>query len=206
MSGGTLTLHSGGNDTGNGTADSCSLLWISTAGDFDISARVVSVNAGGGDSGDTNYSQGGLMARETVNSDSRMECVGISLPGSGNGFRSRLRKTTTGTAVSNGSDASVTLPYYVRMVKTHDATHSYFDVYRSSDGISWGASIGGDNIPALIDPMLVGFWGMTLTNTGITTVVFDNIFINGAQLTVSAAAPDPVPSARRRLYQWAWKP
>jgi len=135
-SGDVLTLQAGGTDIW-GTADQFHFASQQRTGDFDISVRIESLS-----SADL-YSKAGLMARESLASDSR-HVFALAFPDNSprnnndGGYEFQYRTTTGGTSAAiypPTPQPRVSSPQtWLRLRREGDA----FIAYSSSDGAVWG--------------------------------------------------------------------
>src|SRR6202035_2467866 len=118
---GTCTVRGSGQWIGS-TADGMHFVYQPLLGDGTMVARVVSAQGG------SSYAQAGVMIRETLS------------PGSTQGYtlyQSSLvdfsYRTSTGASTTQGSSGTLTLPYWVKVVRSG----STFSGYNSLDGVNW---------------------------------------------------------------------
>ena len=159
-SGGTwIVAGSGGDIWGN--TDQFHYACRQVHGNFDISCRVVSFVGG-----DNAWRKGGLMARATLNGDSRNVAAVLS---SANGIRTQSR-TADGGASASGGDTGVSAPQYLRLQRTGNT----FRGYRSDDGSTW-VQQWTDRVVAMPDTIYVGFAVTSHNNGQTTTYTFDGL-------------------------------
>src|SRR6202040_2459507 len=114
----TFTVNGAGTSAW-GTADGINFVYQSLSGDGTIVARVLSVSGS---------STGGVMIRDTLNANAMSIFVAY--------YSSRIYsnyRTSTGGNTSQGSSGLVSLPYWVKLVRSGSTFSSYF----SPDGVNW---------------------------------------------------------------------
>ena len=155
-----------------GTADAFHFVYQPLSGDGTIVARLVSMQGGGG------YASAGVMIRETLNANSR-NAKTAEWPLYG-GIYFDERPATGGNTLEPGN-ASVTLPYWVKMSRSGNT----FSSFVSSDGVNW-VQVGTSQTISMAQGVYVGLAVTSGSTTALTTATFDNVSAN------SAAAPAPV--------------
>src|SRR6266478_4684977 len=165
-SNGIFTVKGAGGSIGS-TADSFHFMYQPLPGDGTIIARVVSFQP-------LNYSQIGVMIRETLDPGARSVFVSFQPNQAYLYFRS-----TTGASTSNQatSFSAPNYPYWVKLTRSGNT----FTGYVSVDGASW-TQVGTAQTITMAQNVYTGL-AVTLNST---TALFDNVSVN------SAAAPAPI--------------
>ena len=168
-SSGTFAVSGAGSGTMITTADSFHFVYQPLNGDSTIVARVLSVQG-------SNAAQAGIMIRETLS------------PGANHVFlfdySSQLlmtERTTTGTSSSYQSVGSLTLPYWIKLVRSGNV----FTMYGSGDGMNW-VQLGTSQTVTMASSVYVGLAVSNRTTASTATATFDSVSVS------SAAAPAPV--------------
>jgi RHS repeat-associated protein len=120
----------------------------------------------------------GVMIRETLNANSKSTYANI---GSGSYLYFNYR-ATTGGSTSYGYLPPVTLPYWVKIVRSG----STFTGYAAPDGVSW-VQISSTTI-SMAQSVYIGL-AVSSGSTGLATATFDNVSIS------SSSSPAPVISS-----------
>jgi Pro-kumamolisin, activation domain len=174
FSNGTFTVNASGQQIW-GTADGFNFGYQQVSGDTTIIARMVSV-AGGAASEST-----GIMIRETLTAGSTNIYAAFS---SGSLLYFDDRPTTGGTTVSQNTSTGVTLPYWVKIVRSGNV----FTGYASLDGANW-SQIGTSQTVTMAQNVYVGL--AVSSNVGtLATATFDNVSITtpaAASFTLAAS-------------------
>lgn len=197
---GTYTITAAGTDIWD-SSDQFHFVYQSVSGDFDVRARVASLQ-------NTNtWTKAGLMIRESLAAGSRHAFAAVT---GGAGFAFQRRTNTNGPS-DHTDGAWTTAPGWVRLVRQGASV----EAFHSSDGAAW-RSMG--RIPmALANTVLVGMavtshyagratvaqvdrWTLTAggaapanasPSISVTAPTDGASFQAGASVTVSAAASDP---------------
>ena len=163
---GTFTVKGAGTSAWS-TADGINFMYQPFSGDGSIVARVLTVSPS---------STGGVMIRDSVNPDAMSIFVAY--------YNSQIYsnyRTATGGSTSQAISANVTLPYWVKLVRSG----SSFSSYASLDGINW-TPVGTSQTIPMGQNVYIGL-GVSSGNTAsLATATFDSVSIN------SMAAPAPV--------------
>ncbi|UCG58213.1 MAG: hypothetical protein JSU70_01655 [Phycisphaerales bacterium] len=172
--------------------DSFQYAYQSLTGDGEIIARVVDID------GTTAWAKAGVMIRETLDSDSRHAMMVVTEE---NRTAFQHRDTPGDRSLSaHGDPAAVTLPYWVKLVRSGDT----FTAYHSDNGVNWAPQANthldaGSTAanPATIPMSSNVYAGLCFRsgdpyNSGCA--VFDNVTITGL------APPPPV----TRLWRPFW--
>jgi hypothetical protein len=166
---GIFTVNGAGTSTW-GAADGINFTYQPLSADGSIVARVLSASPS---------STGGVMIRDSLNASAMSMFVSFY----GSSIYSSYR-TTTGGSTSQASSGSVTLPYWVKVVRSGSALSSY----SSLDGVNW-VQVGTNQTINMGQNVYVGL-GVSSGNTAsVATSTFDSVSIN------STAAPAPVISS-----------
>jgi RHS repeat-associated protein len=153
-------------------SDEMNFAYQSLSGDGTIVARIASLPSGGSDA------QLGAMIRETLDPDSANAFVDYSAPYSNAQF---IERSSTGADISTVSTTStVTLPYWVKLVRSGNT----FSAYTSSNGVSW-TQLGSNQTITMATNVYIGIGLSSDNNSSLATATFDNVSIN------SASAPAP---------------
>ena len=145
-------------------ADGFNFAYQPVTGDATIVARVLS--ATGGAAGQSV----GVMFRETLSSGSANL---YALYGGGNSAMYLTDRPSTGASTSvAGNSSAVTLPYWVKLVRSG----TNFTGFASPDGVNWTQLGGAQTIP-MATSVYVGLAVSSNDNTRITTATFDNVTV-----------------------------
>jgi hypothetical protein len=196
--GGTLTMVASGQylmDSGS-TSDAFRFTYAPVSGDCTIIARVTSVDT-------LNKSApAGVMIRSSI-SDLKSPAAYLSYANASSGsgaitFSTRLSNTTGATTA--GSQASLTQPYWLKLIRSG----SSFSAYASPDGATW-TQVGSAVTISMGTGVYVGLTGncpwQYWWDDHASPMSFDNITVNGAPpassavptvATPAAASPSPV--------------
>jgi hypothetical protein len=141
------------------------------SGDGTIVARVLSLQGG------TSVESAGAMIRESLTAGSTNAYAAF-----GNNalmyFDERL--STGGASTSASTSTSVTLPYWVKLVRSG----STFGAYTSTDGVNW-SQIGTNVTINMAQNVYIGLVVNSSNNSALATATFDNVSVS----TPSAPAP-----------------
>ena len=163
---GTFTVKGAGTSAWS-TADGINFMYQPLSGDGTIVARVLTVSSS---------STGGVMIRDSLNPNAMSMFVAY--------FGSRIYssyRTTTGGTTSQASSGIVSLPSWVKLVRSG----STFSSYSSLDGVNW-APFGTSQTINMGQNVYVGLGVSSGTTASLATATFDSVSIN------STAAPAPV--------------
>src|SRR4029077_13123169 len=173
FSNGTFTVIGSGQYVWS-IADGFNFAYQALSGDGAIVARVLS--ASGGAPGQSV----GLMIRETLT------------PGSTNAYalfsgNAQIyltdRNATGGLSSSAGNTTPVTLPYWIKLVRTG----SSFSAFASPDGVNW-SQVGSAQTIAMAPNVFIGLAISSNDNTLLTTATFDNVSITSPPPSFALAA------------------
>jgi len=163
---GTFTVNGAGTSAWS-TADGINFMYQPFSGDGTIVARVLTVSPS---------STGGIMIRDSLNANAMSIFESY--------FNSQMYssyRTSTGGSTSQVSSATLSLPYWVKLVRSG----STFGTYTSLDGVNWTQFGTNQTIP-MGQNIYVGL-GVSSGNTAsLATATFDSVSIS------STAAPAPV--------------
>lgn len=154
---GTYTVNGSGIGV-SGTKDGFHFIWQKVTGDFEFSARVVSV--GNSDP----QAQVGLQIRDSFDSNSRFFTTGLT-PASGSFYSSRISTNSNSTLTYQSGNAS---PLWLKIVKRKD----HVDSYTSTDGLKWITQ--SKSILPLNDSLYIGLMSSSRTST-LNQAVFDDV-------------------------------
>ncbi|HIE29422.1 TPA: DUF1349 domain-containing protein [Candidatus Poribacteria bacterium] len=150
-----------------GSADGCRLVYQEVSGDFEISARVVSLKRA------HEWSKAGLMARQSLDANSPHAFLNVT-PDHGVKmiYRDAVGANTGPSPWEKNSEA----PVYLKLVRKGDT----FTAYMSDDGKTWKEAEVAAGTPSsaevkLNDPILVGMAVTSHVQGTLTTAEFDNI-------------------------------
>src|SRR4051794_37316032 len=118
-----FTIRASGDDIW-GTADEFHYVYFPLDGDMELIAEVIGVDF------TDSWAKAGLMARESLNANSRNVLVFVS-PAGHVGLQGRL--TTGGTTAYTPGDEPVGFPYWLKLVRGGNT----FSGYQSEDGFNW---------------------------------------------------------------------
>jgi hypothetical protein len=157
-SGGTMTVKGAGETVG--TSDQFHFVYAQVAGDIEIRARVVSVEAV------RTWSKAGVMVRESLAANAAFGHMFLSA-GSVSAFQTRA---TSGAVREHKAEAAAAAPYWVRLVR-HGATVT---ASRSADGVAWTvAATMTLNQPTIY----IGLAVASAEPAQVATGVFDTVWL-----------------------------
>lgn len=157
---GTYTIGGAGTGIG-GTADSFRLVSTSISGNVEIIANVSSITTSGNPS-----AFAGLMMRSTLNPDSIQASVGVT-PSNGVNF---LFRTTTGGNTNSTLGPSITVPRWLRLVKSAGEIAGY----QSTDGYNW--TLVGKQKVNIAPAFQIGFAvSSNASGAALNSSVFSNV-------------------------------
>ncbi|MDP9291796.1 MAG: fibronectin type III domain-containing protein, partial [Verrucomicrobiota bacterium] len=166
---GTFTISGSGTDIWD-NADSFNYVYQQQTGDFQISARVVSME-------DTDpWAKAGVMIRETLNADSKFVDT-VLTPENGAAFQYR---SASGASAIHVAGANVTAPYWIKLARAGNT----FTGSISSDGASWSPL--GSAVMAMNTTVYTGMPVTALNNSVLNTSNFDNVKVGATN------APGPI--------------
>ncbi len=168
---GTFTVKGAGQQIW-GTADALHFAYQPLSGDGAIVARLVSLQGG------LSVESTGVMIRETLTASSTNAYTAF-----GNGSRIYFdeRLSAGGQSTSASTPGPVTLPYWVKLVRSGNT----FSGYASLDGVNW-SPIGTSQTITMVQNVYIGLAVNSDNTSALATATFDNVS------TSSAAAPAPV--------------
>ena len=176
LSSGTYTVVSSGADIW-GTADAFRYTSQPLIGDGSIVARVASVESTAG------WAKIGVMIRESVAAGSRHAMVVVS---PSNSVAMQYRSTTSGSSTSIAGPASLTAPYWVKLVRAGNV----FTGSVSPDGTNW-TTVGSVTI-SMASSVLVGLSANSNSSTLLNKSTFTDVTVsNNAPTVATAAAASP---------------
>jgi hypothetical protein len=168
-SNGTFTVNASGQYIWS-TADGMNFAYQSMSTDGSIVARLLSIS--GGSSSEST----GVMIRETLDPSSTHMYAAFSQGAIWDAYRSTTAGNTNGQSIS-----SITLPYWVKVVRSGNN----FSGYGSPDGVNW-TQIGSTQTITMAQNVFIGLAVSSDTNSALATATFDNVSIT----TVTAPAPN----------------
>jgi hypothetical protein len=180
FSGSTLTMHGAGGDI-TGVADRGYFFTTPITGNFNVTARVTSLQPAIPGYTLNGWAKAGIAVRESTANGSK---AALSAMTPGNGFTFHYR-TATDNSTASSTQSGLTAPYWVRMVRTNNSV----DAYRSPDGTTWTKQ-GSTQTINMTNPVLLGFAVSSGNpNSSQPRAVFDNI----SGLPAANAAPQVNP-------------
>jgi hypothetical protein len=160
---GTFTVNGSGQSIW-GTADGFNFAYQPLSGDATIIARVLSAQGGG------NSQSVGIMIRETLSAGSSNA---YTLYGGGNAEIYLTDRLSTGGGSSiAGNSGVVTLPYWVKLVRSG----STFTGFASPDGVNW-VQVGASQSINMAPNVYVGLAVSSNDTSRLTTATLDNVSI-----------------------------
>jgi len=164
-----------------GTADRGYFLSTPIAGNFTLTARIVSLAPAVQGETLTGWAKAGIMARQGTEADARNAFIALS---PGNGVSFQYRTATAGTS-SSSNQGGLAAPYWVRLIRSGNTLRGL----RSPDGVTWTQQ-GSNQTVTITDPVRVGFAASANTATSAQPVAtFDNI--TGLPAFNAAPSVDP---------------
>ncbi len=142
-----------------GTADEFYYLRAPLGGNFQVTARVVSIQ------NTTGWAKGGVMIRQSTNANSAYAIMAMT-PANGAAFQYR---TTTGGSASSSNQTGLSAPYWVRLVRSGNTLTGY----SSPDGSTWTQR--GTATLTMTDPVQVGLAVCSVVDGTLCRTVFDNV-------------------------------
>jgi RHS repeat-associated protein len=161
-SGGVFTVNGAGFGTAYVTADQAHFVYQALSGDGTIVARVVSTSGA---------AQAGVMIRETANTGA----TGMFAFGYYASTVYTTQRTSTGATSSFQGGASVTVPFWIKVVRSG----STLTAYTAPDGLSWVQN-GSSQTISMAQTVYVGLAVDSLYHTSLGTATFDNVSVTGA--------------------------
>jgi hypothetical protein len=159
---GTFTVKASGSYIW-GTADGFNFAYQPLSGDGTIVARLVSVQGG------ANSESTGVMVRETLTPPSTNVYSAFS---SSSLIYFDDRPTTGANTFSQNTTASVSLPYWVKLVRSGNV----FSGYTSPDGVNW-VQVGTSQTVNMAQDVYIGLGVSGNDNSTLCTATFDNVSI-----------------------------
>ncbi len=168
---GTFTVNGSGTGISSGEADALHFVYQPLTGDGTITARLVSVTG--------EFAQAGLVIRETQNSEPIEACVCF------NGYLDFNDRTTTGGNFNSQGQVSVSLPYWVKLVRSG----STFSAYYSPDGSTW-TQIGTTQTFTMAQNTEIGLFTNS-GNSSLASATFDNVsVVDGTTPLITGLSPE----------------
>lgn len=147
-----------------GTADEFHYVYFQVNGDFEISGRVTGIDFTDG------WAKGGLMARESLDANSRNIMV-FAIPQNYDGLQ--WRAVTGGSSAYTPGEA-ISFPHWLKLVRSGNT----FSGYRSADGNNW--TLIGSTTIALPSSLYVGLAVTSHHDGTLCTAHFDNVTENSS--------------------------
>ena len=166
-SNGTFTV-SGSGQWIYGSADGMHFAYVPLSGDGTIIARLAGVQGGG--------AQTGVMVRETLDADSTYAFVNCEYASMYFFYRS-----STGGGTSYGGGASVTLPSWMKLVRSGNT----FSAYSSVDRVNWTQQ-GSTQTISMAQNVYLGLAISSESNSSLATATFDSVSISSGAITPPA--------------------
>ena len=163
-SGGTLTVKGSGADIW-GTADEFHFVYRSVSGNFEMEARVASVQ------NVNSWTKAGLMIREGAAVGARHASV-LATPGTTRPVSFQRRPSTNGATVHTSGPVHAP-PVWLRLVRTGDVVTAQ---YRTSTAGAW-TLIGQQSLSALSSTVDVGLAVTSHVDGTLATATFDSVTI-----------------------------
>jgi len=164
---GVFTVKASGGQIG-GSSDQMHFAYQSLSGDSTIVARVVSAQG-------SSYPEAGVMIRETLAAGATNAYSSYDA-----GSAVFIYRLTTGGSSSSQSGASISLPYWVKVVRSG----STFSAYSSANGLNW-TQVGTNQTISMAQNVYIGLGACSQANSTLDTFTFDNVSVS------STAAPAP---------------
>ena len=158
--GATFTVTGSGLDIWN-NGDAFRFVYQTRAGDGTLTARVTSQTAS------DPWAKAGVMIRELTDSGARQALTALT---PSNNVAFQYRPTALGACATTSYGAGLTVPYWVRLVRSGTNLASY----ASANGAAW-TLIGSTNLAGFNS---VALWGLAVcahNHTTNSTAVFDNV-------------------------------
>jgi len=165
IAGGEITIVANGADIW-GTADACRFVYQEVAGDFEISARIVSMEAVNA------WSKAGIMARQSLDPGSQNAYINVTIE---NGVKLIHRDTPGADTGPSPFEPNFAAPIWLKLARKGDEFSSFW----SEDGAQWDpADVPGTPSVATVamtDPILVGIAYTSHVDGVLSTAVVDDI-------------------------------
>lgn len=150
-----------------GSADGCRFVYQEVSGDFEMSARVVSLERA------NEWSKAGLMARQSLDADSPNAFLNVTPD---YGVKMIHRDAAGANTGPSPWEKNAEAPVYLKLVREGDT----FTAYMSDDGKTWKEAEVAAGTPSTADvilqnPILVGMAVTSHVQGTLTTAEFDNI-------------------------------
>jgi regulation of enolase protein 1 (concanavalin A-like superfamily) len=158
----TITVAGSGTDIW-GTRDEFHWVFTIMSGDFDVIARVNSVQ------NVNRWTKAGVMLREQISPGARHASLFVT-PTVEKGLAFQARLTTNGTSVSTAGPA-ITAPVWIRLARAGNQVRAY---YRVSTTDAWHV-IGTQTFTALADSLQVGLAVTSHVHDTLAKAAFDGI-------------------------------
>ena len=158
---GTFTLEGGGADIW-GSADAFHFAWEQVTGDWEMEARVASVENVHA------WTKAGVMIRASLTAGSAHGAMMVT-PGKGLAYQYRAQTGGTSASISGGAG---TAPYFVKIARQGTTVTAY---RRSPSATSW-TKVGEASI-ALGSSIYVGLFVSSHDATRLATAVFDSVVL-----------------------------
>jgi VCBS repeat-containing protein len=144
------------------TADGMHFVYQLASGDATIVARVLSVQGG------SVHNQAGVMIRETLDTGSTNAFAGYEA-----GLIYSFQRPSSGASTYyQSNNVSVSLPYWVKLVRSGNN----FSSYSSVDGVNW-TQVGTTQTILMAANVYIGLAMSADDNTGLGTDTFDNVSV-----------------------------
>jgi regulation of enolase protein 1 (concanavalin A-like superfamily) len=155
---GTFTVAGAGQGTFFTSSDGLHFVYQPLAGDGTMVARVVSLQG-------SSAAQAGIMIRETLSAGASHVYLFD--------YSSAIwmtQRTSTGAGSSYQSLGSLTLPYWIKLVRSGNV----FTLYGSADGVNW-VQLGSNQTVSMAQNVYVGLAVSSRSTSALASATFDNV-------------------------------
>jgi len=155
---GTFTVAGAGQGTFSTSSDGLHFVYQPLAGDGTMVARVVSLQG-------SSAAQAGIMIRETLSASASHVFLFD--------YSSAIwmtQRTSTGAGSSYQSLGSLTLPYWIKLVRSGNV----FTLYGSADGVNW-VQLGSNQTVSMAQNVYVGLAVSSRSTAALASATFDNV-------------------------------
>ena len=149
-----------------GTSDRGGMVYRQFDGDFDVSCRVVTI---AGRTGDT-WTRGGIMARDSLNANSRNVLVYWKPTQGGSRRVDFNRRESDGGGTARDDGPVKDYPTWLRLTRTGNT----FKAYNSDDGVNW-TQFGANRTITMAANLYLGLAVASHNGSETTTYTFDNV-------------------------------
>ena len=182
---GTLTLEGSGSDIWE-TSDQFYYAYLPLSGDFNLSARI-------SDPENTNaWAKAGIMARESLNANSRNTLVARTPTAGQNRITFQRRPTDGADSASEHTDGFTDSYYWLKLERVGDSFSGYWAPDASGTPGAW-AQMGTTQTVSMSTGVYAGLALTAHDDALLCTTVFDNIALDLGGATVVSTTPGPPP-------------